>query len=318
MEQNTGALRNVFRLTRPLNLLIVLITMVIMRYAVMHHLMDQTNIGMKFRLSLFEFILLIIVALAATAGGNIINDYFDQKVDRINKPDEVIVGKTVKRRIAIVLHQGLNILALICTLWLSWRTSFWWPILMTVGIITSLWWYSPVFKKQAFTGNLIVAMCTASVPVWAAWYEAHELTMYYNDMMIEPSIFVNNLWKHILVISGFAFLLTLIREAIKDMEDLPGDIEGEYHTLPIVYGIEKTKAYLFVLLALFMMAVVITSYLMNSMVESLIVSGILIIPALVVMIKLHKAQTASDFKWCSRLLKGIILSGLALLIWIYR
>ena len=73
MEQNTGALRNVFRLTRPLNLLIVLITMVIMRYAVMHHLMDQTNIGMKFRLSIFEFMLLIIVALAATAGGNIIN-----------------------------------------------------------------------------------------------------------------------------------------------------------------------------------------------------------------------------------------------------
>jgi 4-hydroxybenzoate polyprenyltransferase len=313
-----GAFRNIFRLTRPLNLLIVLITLLITRFSVMHHLMDETNIGMKFRLSNFQFLLVILVALAATAAGNIINDYFDQKVDRINKPDEVIVGKTVKRRIAIILHQVLNIFAILCTVWLSWRTEFWWPILMTAGIITSLWWYSPIFKKQALTGNLIIALCTASVPIWSAWYEAHELAGYYNDMMIEPSVFVNHLWKHLFIISGFAFILTLIREAVKDMEDLPGDMEGEYHTLPIEYGIEKTKTYLYILLTIFMMAVVITSYLMNSMLESLVVSGILIIPAVTVMFKLHQAHVAAEFKSCSRWLKAIILIGLALLVWIYR
>lgn len=313
-----GAFRNIFKLTRPLNLLIVLITMIIMRYVVQNFLMDETNIGMKFRLSWFDFLLICIVAVSVTAAGNIINDYFDQKVDRINKPEEVIVGKTVKRRIAIVLHQALNILALLCTIWLSWRTAYWWPVLMTVGIITALWWYSPVFKKKAFIGNFIIALCTASVPVWSTWYETHELTSYYSDMMIDPGIFINRMWKHILVISGFAFILTLIREAVKDMEDLPGDTEGEYHTLPITYGIEKTKAYIYILLAIFMASVAITSYLMNSILESLVVTGSLLIPSLLVMYKIYHAQTPLDFRSCSKWLKGIILAGLILMLWVYH
>lgn len=288
--------------------------MVVVRYFLMLEWMAGSSIGMKFQLSTFEFALLIAVVLALTAAGNIINDYFDQKVDKINKPEQVIVGRTVKRRVAIVLHQGLNILAVLATLIVCIRTNFWWPILLPVLIATILWWYSPVLKKKVFVGNLAVAFCTACVPIWAALFEMHELQKNYSDMLMNGETFFSQLWIRIAVVSFFAFILTLLREVVKDMEDMEGDIQGDYRTIPIVYGIQKTKTYLYVLTTLFLLGVGLVMWKMHSIIDLSIISMFLLLPSIVMIRFISTAAMQQDFHRISKWIKFISVMGIATII----
>lgn len=279
----------------------------------MSDLLRTASIGMEFRLSNGEFFLLLIIGISLTAAGNVINDYFDQKVDKINKPDEVIVGKKVKRRVAIVMHQALNLLAIILTTVICYKTAYWWPMLLPVAIATLLWWYSPVFKKRIFIGNFIVAICTASVPIWAAIFEINALQNYYSDMLINSEIFFRDMWFVILLISAFAFLLTLLREVVKDMEDMQGDILGEYNTIPIAFGIQKTKVYTFVLMAIFMLAIFFVASHLQTITYQVALSASLILPAIYTSWKIRNATTSSEFGACSRYIKLIVLIGLLML-----
>lgn len=308
-----SAYTNIVRLTRPINLVIVFITMVVMRYAVLQNLVSQTDIGMKLQLSGFDFFCLILSAVMLTAAGNIINDYFDQKVDRINRPDKVIVGKLVKRRVAIVLHQVLNALSILLAIWVSYRTSYWWPILIPVVISTLLWWYSPVFKKRIFIGNLVVAICTAAVPFWAVVYEIHELHRYYADMLVNSDVFFYRIWSWTLVITGSAFVLTLVREAIKDIEDMQGDGDEQYRTIPIVSGIAFTKQYAIGLMMLFLAVIGFVSYrvdLINQLIPLLAVVVAILLPSAVCIYSITRAQTKQDFHRAGIHLKWLMLGGL--------
>ncbi len=288
--------------------------MLVVRYFVMLEWMKGSSIGMKFQLSTFDFSMLIVTVIALTAAGNVINDYFDQKVDRINKPDQVIVGKTVKRRVAIILHQGLNILAVLATLYVCLRTSFWWPLILPIFIATLLWWYSPVLKKRVFVGNLAVAFCTACVPIWAALFEIHELQVKYQDMLIDGHEFFSHMWMRVAAVSLFAFILTLLREAVKDMEDMEGDALGDYHTIPIVYGIEKTKNYLYGLIAVFILGMGLVMWKMHSLMDLVILTALIIIPTIFLFISIRNAQVQKDFRGTSNLLKIISVLGIVALV----
>lgn len=312
-----SAYTNIARLTRPINLAIVAITMIVMRYAVLQNLISQTDIGMKLQLSAFEFFLLVLSAVMLTAAGNIINDYFDQKVDRINRPDKVIVGKLVKRRVAIVLHQSLNALALLFAIWVSYRAWYWWPVLIPISISTLLWWYSPVFKKRVFIGNLVVAICTAAVPLWAVVYEIPELRGYYADMLVNSEVFFSRVWSWTLVITGSAFVLTLVREAIKDIEDMQGDGDEQYRTIPIVSGIGFTKQYAVGLMMLFLAGIGFVSYrvdLINQLIPLLAVVVAILLPSAACIFSITRAQTKHDFHRAGIHLKWLMLGGLITLV----
>ncbi len=295
-------------------MLIVVLTMLVVRYFVMLEWMKSSSIGMKFQLNNFDFSMLIVAVIALTAAGNVINDYFDQKVDRVNKPDQVIVGKTVKRRVAIILHQGLNILAVLSTIYVCLRTSFWWPLILPIFIATLLWWYSPVLKKRVFIGNLAVAFCTACVPIWAALFEIHALQVKYQDMLIDGADFFSHMWMRIIAVSLFAFILTLLREAVKDMEDMEGDALGEYHTIPIVYGIEKTKKYLYALMVAFLLGMALVMWKMHSFMDLAIQIVLIVIPTILLFISIRKAQVQKDFRGASNLLKIISVLGIVALV----
>ncbi len=289
--------------------------MLVVRLFVVRAMLESTSIGMEYGLNWFQFILLLIVAALLAAAGNVINDYFDQKVDRINKPDKVIVGKTVKRRVAIILHQTLNIIALLITIYLCMITSFWWPIAFPFLIATLLWWYSPVLKKKAFSGNLAIAVCTAAVPLWAGIYEVHELKERYFDMLIFPETFFGFIWLILLSLSAFAFILTLVREAQKDMEDLQGDTEGGYNTMPIRFGVVFTKKYVYSLLTLYILAVAFFLYrLALSPIAGMVATGIcallLLLPTFMSFAQTMRAQTPSDFHRASFYTKWMMIAGL--------
>jgi 4-hydroxybenzoate polyprenyltransferase len=232
-----------------------------------------------------DFFVLTLVVILLTASGNIINDYFDVKVDKINKPEKVLVGKTVKRRVAMALNHGLNITAILFSGYLAYKFHSWTSLLIPLIIATLLWFYSPIFKKQIFIGNIIVAICVAVIPIWAGIFEMIGLTQHYGQTAEVQSI-IHSMWKWLGMYCLFAFLISLSREAFKDLEDLQGDKIGEYKTLPLVLGENFAKMYASVMMLLCLIAV---SYfyhslgyrLLDNLLESAGVVILVILPGLI-------------------------------------
>lgn len=258
------------RLTRPVNLLIIALTMVAMRYGViagnlergMHLLVQAVDGGMGAaqmvlpetptpRMPLLDFILLVLSTVFVAAGGNIINDYFDTRIDRINKPDQLIVGRSVKRRVAITGHFVTSGIGMLLGLFVAWRSGLFHLALIPAFAIGALWTYSTTFKRRLLIGNGLVATLAALVPLTVGLYEIPLLKRYnvIPDLVQAPDgayyqlvPAYDQLWAWILVYTAFAFLSTLVRELQKDMADVKGDEADGCRTVPIAWGMAWARA----------------------------------------------------------------------------
>jgi 4-hydroxybenzoate polyprenyltransferase len=186
----------------------------------------------------FDFILLLLSVFFIAAGGNIINDYFDVKADRVNKPDRLIIDKYIKRRWAIILNWTFNGVGFLIAMYLSIKLDNWWIVSIAFLTINLLYFYSAVFKRKFLIGNIVVALLTSIVPIYVYLY-LHFSTFDLTD---------SNIYRHtdshfllILTYAGFAFFFNLIREIIKDMADVKGDLLLKSQTLPIRFGFAKAK-----------------------------------------------------------------------------
>ncbi len=230
------------RLIRPVNLIIVTLTM----YGIGWYF--DSIYGATDEHSLFSgtYFLLVVSTVMIAAAGNIINDYFDVRADRINKPERLIIGVHVKRRVAIVTHWGLNFVAFSIAVYLSWTLETFWYLFIHLLTINLLWFYSMYLKRKFLTGNIVIAALTGLVTILVGFY-FHQL---YNlkSQTIAETLFPFDQYKgsnYILWLAfglaTFAFLLNLAREIVKDMEDVEGDKKLKAQTLPIVLGYRKTK-----------------------------------------------------------------------------
>ncbi len=212
---------------------------------------------LQFGLEDTNFILLIISVVLIAASGNIINDYFDQKADRVNKPKRLIIGKYVKRRWAIILNWSFNGIGFLIAFYLSYSASNWWILLIAFLSINLLYFYSAIFKRKFLTGNLIVAFLTAIVPLYVFVYIS------FSDFSFSPIVPTNKepyfsmYLKLTLVYASFAFMLNFIREVIKDMADVKGDLLLQSETLPIRLGFAKTK---YILIAFYGITLIALGY----------------------------------------------------------
>lgn len=261
------------RLTRPLNLLIIAATMLLVRYGLIAgHLQrgisqllnmpgvnasrEELVLDPRFgpQLSLTLFILLVLSTVLIAAAGNVINDYFDTRIDRINKPQAVIVGRSVKRRVAMAGHLVLSGIGLLCGLIVVWRTGLWSLAIIPLFSIGALWTYSTTFKRQLIIGNGTVALLTALVPLTVGLYEVQLMRRNFANDPLTVNVDTNmeaatyamelpytELWWWILGFSAFAFLATLVRELQKDMADVKGDEQNGCRTIPIVWGMRWAK-----------------------------------------------------------------------------
>ncbi len=272
-----------FRLTRFWNLAIIAFA----QYFTAYFLFQQ-------RLLVFtDFWLFLIVAATVmiAAAGYIINDYYDIKIDLINKPDRVVIGKTITRRYAIFFHTVISVTGVGTGLLINWKVG---AINFASGFL--LWLYSNNLKRQPLIGNLVVSILTGlSIFLLSFLYEQYlPLVMTY---------------------SLFAFFMTLIREVVKDMEDMKGDTTFGCKTLPIVWGIRKTKYFLYGVISLFSVVVLWLDY------QELKISWIYFIPLLfvpmsVLVFRLIKADTKKEFYQMSQLCKVIMLLGICSMIFI--
>ncbi len=237
------------RLVRPLNLLIIALTM----YGLGWYLDPMVGCSCTYIVTDWPFFLLVISTVMIAAGGNIINDYFDVRADRVNKPEKVIIGKYVKKRVAIASHWIINFIAFSIAAYLSYRMKSFWYVFIHLFSINILWFYSMYFKRRFLTGNILVAALTAMVPVIVGiFFHQSQVSLPYSGY-IKYYPFVEQLGIDILLyiaigLACFAFVLNLSREIVKDIEDIEGDKVLKAKSIPITLGVKKSKWFIVIVL----------------------------------------------------------------------
>lgn len=268
------------KLIRTFNLIILAFTQYMCRYFII----GKGTVSLYEIATDWKFFLLVLCTVFVAAAGYIINDYYDVKIDLINKPKRVVLGKVLHRRIALVSHFILNTLACLFAFFLGWK-------IFTIIVLTTMlmWFYANQLKRTALIGNLLISVLTG-------------LSVYM------PVFLFGTGQKTLLLYAFFAFFISLIREIIKDMEDMKGDEEFGCKTLPIIWGIRKTKIVIYAVSFLFVSS--ISMILIHT--ELTIQLYFLIFPAPVffwLLIKLSKADTSTQFLKLSFLCKCIMVAG---------
>ncbi len=227
------------RLVRYKNLLIVAATQYLMRFAIMQPLLSVN--GFELQMGELQFFLLVMCTVLITAAGYVINDYFDTRTDMLNRPETVVVGRQIPRRVAIILHWILNFAALLLGFYLAFYVGV--PLLGFVFVFVAglLWIYSTTYNRQFLTGNLIIAFLTSMVPVMVVLFEIPLLNREYGEILRSYQTSFSFILAWVGSFGYFAFLTTLIRELIKDIEDFKGDVRQGRRSVPIVLGIRNTK-----------------------------------------------------------------------------
>jgi 4-hydroxybenzoate polyprenyltransferase len=301
------------------NLLIVALTMILMRYAVIEPVISKISVALSsgsgeltplsLQFPWYDFLVLVLVTLCITAAGYVINDYFDIQTDLINR-GEVIVGSKVPRRKAMLWHNILNAAGVVMGFYISWKAGYFWLGIMFLIVSGLLYFYSASYKRQFLVGNLVVAVLTAMVPMLVVIFEWPALYRYYAvNSVSPPQLALIFYW-----VGGFAlfaFLTTLIREIIKDIEDFEGDIAYGRNTIPVVTGILTAKVISVILIAATMALLFIVWYsFLRDRITLLYISLTVALPLVYVIYLLWTGSGKRQFHSASRMMKIIQLGGI--------
>ena len=259
--------------------------------------------------------LLIVSVVGIAAGGYVINDYFDVKIDRINRPDNLVVTRIISRDAAMNLFYGLTAVGVIAGTVVAWWAHSWTLLFTYVVIPGLLWFYSASYKRMFLVGNLVVAFASAIVPLLVAIANADYLHhLYQNALAYSPIIGELYVWTG--GFAAFAFLLTWVREIVKDIEDIEGDREMECRTLPIVWGDKVAKIIATILLVVIatlivyiLFAVLPFSHEWKSLPTRYVVFG-LIVPILCSIILLWAANNRTEYHRVQTIIKFAMFMGM--------
>ncbi len=307
-------MRSFLRLIRYKNLIIVALTQYLMRFAILQPILKLN--GFELQLGEFHFFLLVLATLLITAAGYVINDYFDTRTDMLNRPETVVVGREISRRTAIIYHWALNFTGIFTGFYLAFYAGV--PLLGFSFIFVGglLWFYSTTYNRQFLIGNLVIAFLTALVPVMVVLFEVPMLNNEYGGIMRFSGFSYIFAWVG--SFGYFAFLTTLIRELIKDVEDYEGDIAQGRRSVPIVLGIPYAKLIIggLIIVTLISLAYLYKAYLMigfygeTDYLSLLYFIIFLLLPFSFLFYKIIKARKKKEFRSANNLAKLIMLSGL--------
>ena len=308
------------KLIRLPNLLIIAFTQYMIRFCLVQPMLNLSRFELQ--MSELEFALLVLATVFVTAGGYIINDYFDVRIDNINKPDEMVIDKGVKRRVAMGAHAVLSFLGVAIGIFLAWRSN----ILLSGGVlftlsVIGLWFYSTSFKYKLLTGNVIVSLLTGMVPFMIVLYELPRVILQYNTQLIQQQneVHTTTIQTILLWVGCYgvgAFSLSLIREMIKDMEDVEGDKEYGCRTIPIVLGIKKAKIITSALILFFMAGlgyVMLHQFAAKDNYSFYYFLALIQLPLAFILILLFKANEKKHFHFASVMVKIVMLAGICFL-----
>jgi 4-hydroxybenzoate polyprenyltransferase len=256
---------------------------------------------------------LALSSVLIAAAGYIINDYFDLNIDRVNKPKRMVVEKVIKRRWTILWHWILSGIGVLLSLYVSWRVRN--PIIAAgnLGCVVLLYFYSTTFKRKLLIGNVLISLLTA----WVI------LVLFVSEVRISSDPLYRDissrLFKFAIVYGSFAFIISLVREVVKDIEDMDGDAKYGCRTMPIVWGVQVAKVFAGTWLVVLTGALVIFQfYVLQKAWWPLILYSIVLLdlPLLWVLRKLYEAQTKAQYHRLSNVIKAIMLAGILSMIMI--
>jgi 4-hydroxybenzoate polyprenyltransferase len=300
----TGAF---LQLIRWPNLVFIALAQLLFQYCLLHPIFKRG----KIELALDDATLFVILTASVfiAAAGYIINDYFDINIDRINKPERQFIPRYMTRRWAILWHSLLSFAGVALSFYAGWRAGVWWMGPVNFLCASLLFVYSSTFKKRFLSGNVIVALLTAwtvAILGFASFYH-----LYFH---VESSVVLKaKILRFTILYAAFAFISSLIREAVKDMEDIRGDRQYGCKTLPIVAGMNAAKTYVLVWL------VVLAGVLVGVQVFAaqygwwlLVLYGLLFIlaPLLYLSARFLKVKQPQDYHQVAALTKVVMLTGI--------
>jgi len=249
-----------------------------------------------------NFFFLSLSTVMIAAAGYIINDYFDIQTDMINKPQRVVVGHGVKRRVAMGAHIVINTIAILLGFYVFWQAGNLKLGFIHVLFAGLLWFYSTTYKRQFLIGNFIVAFMTAMVVLIVGIYEK-TLIIY---LVVGYAI--------------FAFVISLLREIVKDMEDMEGDGKMNCRTIPLVLGIHQSKLIASSINLVLIGGICYFVYylnLTNAYLHIVYISLLLLFPLFLVFWLLYRADNAKGYHRISTLIKLVMINGIAAMIFFY-
>ena len=290
------------KLIRYQNLLMLALMQFVFRYG----FLNKQNVSLS--LADWQYILFVLSTVCIAAGGYIINNIFDFKTDLDNKPDQIIIGKSVSESLAYNLYAGFTIIGVGIGFYLSnviLKPGF---AAIFVIIASTLYLYATSLKQSLLIGNIIIAVLLSFSVIIIGIFDLYPATYEGNQKIMRL------LFSILLDYAIFTFIINFIREIVKDLEDVNGDYNQGMNTLPIILGIKRTSKLIFVLsfIPIFCLAYYINFYVFASgLFLSTIYALVLILaPLIYFTIKIWSAKNQSDFHHLSLVLKWVLLFGI--------
>ena len=293
---------NFLNLIRYKNLILIAFMQLLFRYG----FLKQQNIPLA--LADFQFGLLVLATILIAAGGYVINDIFDQDIDAENKPKKAIIGNSISESTAYNVYVALTLSGVCIGYYLSnviQRPMF---LIIFILIASLLYFYATTLKQIALIGNIVVALILSFSVLIINFFDIFPATAYDNRDLMRPIFLV--LFDYAI----FAFVINLIREIVKDLQDIKGDYNQGLSTLPIVLGVARTSKILSILISIpvAILLIYINNYLMlNNLYFSVIYGLFLVVaPLIFCAFQLWNAKNTIEFSKISSILKWIIFFGI--------
>ncbi|NNV54988.1 geranylgeranylglycerol-phosphate geranylgeranyltransferase [Limnovirga soli] len=298
-----------FRLVRWPNLVFIALTQILFVYCILYPVYQSSTVMPNVRG--INFLLIVISSVLIAAAGYIINDYFDLNIDQVNKPDKMVVAKIIRRRWTIIWHIILSVSGIAMGFYVDYTSRIWLLGFSNTACVLLLFIYSASLKKKLLIGNITISILTAWTILVVAWCEYNHL------IKTDIGLRADKILRETFLFAGFAFIISLIREVIKDMEDIEGDRKYGCKTMPIVWGINATKIFVavwIVVLAGVLLVVQVYALRLTWWYSVSYTMLLIFIPLIWIFNKLLKASTSADYHTISTAIKLVMLAGICSMI----
>lgn len=291
---------NFLKLIRYPNLLMLAFMQLIFRYG----FLKLQNIPLA--LNDWQYGLLVLSTVLIAAGGYVINNIFDQDTDNDNKPNNVIVGKSISETNAYSIYLALNITGVSIGFYLSNVIAKPGFAALFILIAATLYFYAINWKQMLLIGNFIVALLLSFSVIIIGIFDLFPVVNQSNQPLMA------NLFSILIDYAVFAFMINFIREIVKDLEDANGDYNQGMRTLAITLGISRTAKVVSILSFIPVCAILlyINNYLMPLLFVTIYMLLFVVGPLLYFSIKIWSASSQKEFHVLSLLLKWILLFGI--------
>jgi 4-hydroxybenzoate polyprenyltransferase len=295
---------NFLNLIRWKNLILIALVQFLIKYALLEPFLEATNL--RITLNLFGFSLLVLATLCLAAAGYIINDIYDVEIDKVNRPERVIVGNSISEKTANTYFIVFNVIGVILGFYLSnlvGKNGF---FALFVIISALLYVYASYLKQMLLVGNIVVSLLVALSLIIVGLFDLLPVITPENQ---ETQI---TFFKIILDYAVFAFVINFIREIVKDIEDIDGEYKAGFNTLPIAFGRNRAIKVVFALSVLLVFGIVyyIITFLYSKLIVVIYFLVFIMAPLIYVCIKSYTAETKSELRFISNLLKLVMLVGI--------